>query len=462
MDTTVVIKSFSSLFKYLEFREHKIERTQLMVINGEPVSPVLSKSEGYSVRAFDGNSIFFTSSHNISDLNPTSLKVKRGWEKGVDDSKRESGSYEVEEKIKLSDVPIDAKIKELVELSKHIYSLNLKSKILSVNLYYSESVENKRIVFETGEEVKGRIPRVRLFYSITMKYGDRSVTISQDELGNSGGYEVFKNWNLISFFEEKLKSVDEVLVKGKGVSPGRRDVVLSSMLTGIIAHESVGHPFEADRVLGRESAQAGLSYLVGRNIGEKIGSEAVTVIDDPTIYGTLGYYTIDDEGVRARAKYLIKEGVINELLQDRFSAYKFGVMSNASARASAFDRVPLVRMSNTFFKPGNYSFEELVEDIKDGVYFKSYMEWNIDDLRVGERYVGLEAYEIKNGEIGEPLLFPVLETTTFELLSKVDAVDNTLKLYPGTCGKGDPDQPLPVSLGGPNMRARDISIKVRE
>ena len=74
----------------------------------------------------------------------------------------------------------------------------------------------------------------------------------------------------------------------------------------------------------------------------------------------------------------------------------------------------------------------------------------------------MEAYEIKSGEIGEPLLFPVLETTTFELLSKVDAVDNTLKLYPGTCGKGDPDQPLPVSLGGPNMRARDISIKVRE
>lgn len=89
------------------------------------------------------------------------------------------------------------------------------------------------------------------------------------------------------------------------------------------------------------------------------------------------------------------------------------------------------------------------------------MEWNIDDLRIGQRYIGLEAYEIKNGEIKDPLLFPVIEGTTFEFLSSIDAIDNTLKFYYGTCGKGDPDQGIPVWMGGPNMRLRNVSVKVR-
>ena len=456
-----LLRKFSD-FKSVELRRHSNSYFNIMVVNGKPAGIYRWVKSGYSVRVFDGNSLLFSSSPTLEGLDVKKVKF-RSWEKGISEDKRESGEYAVAEKIKLDDVSVEEKVKFLLDLSKSVYeNKEIKSTVVSASFYYTESVEEKEIMFEDGSRVYGKVPRVNLSFSITLKNGDRTATIANSDFGGSGGFELVKNWNLEEFIHDTLLSVDKVLERGKSVTPGKKDVVLSNQLAGIIAHESVGHPFEADRILGREGAQAGLSYLVGKNFGERIGSEAVTVIDDPTIYGSSGYYLIDDEGVKARPKYLIKDGVINELLQDRFSAYKFGVSSNGSARASAYDREPLVRMSNTFFKPGNYKFEELIEDIKEGVYFKSYMEWNIDDLRVGERYVGLEAYEIKNGEIGDPLLFPVLETTTFELLSSIDAVDNTLSFYYGTCGKGDPDQGIPVWFGGPNMRARNVMVKVRE
>ncbi|QIW23526.1 TldD/PmbA family protein [Sulfolobus sp. S-194] len=458
MDLNVILKKFSE-FNYVEVREHKINSTHFFIINGYPAGLASTIHSGYSVRAFKDSAMYFTSSSNFEDLSPLSFSLKE-WEKGYSTDQRTSGEYVVNEKEKISDVSLEEKQKILVEISNNLKNININSKIVSINFIYSESIEEKNILFEDGTTIHGLVPRINVSASVSM-VSDKASATFYEEFGGSGGFELIKNWDIQNTLAEKIRNVDEVLTKGKGVTPGRKDVIFSNMLTGIMAHESVGHPFEADRVLGREFAQAGLSYLVNRNFGEKIGSDIVNVVDDPTLPNSSGFYLIDDEGIKARAKFLIKDGKINELLQDRFSAYKFGVSSNGSARAANFDREPLIRMSNTFFMPSNFTFDELLEDVKDGIYLKSYMEWNIDDLRIGQRYIGLEAYEIKNGEIKEPLLFPVIEGTTFEFLSSIDAIDNTLKFYYGTCGKGDPDQGIPVWLGGPNMRLRNVSVKVR-
>jgi Predicted Zn-dependent proteases and their inactivated homologs len=89
-------------------------------------------------------------------------------------------------------------------------------------------------------------------------------------------------------------------------------------------HESIGHPNESDRVFGREAAQAGTSYINGGNLGLKVGSEAVTIIDEPQISGSNGYYKYDDEGVIGRKKTIIKKGIQNELLTNREYAAMLG------------------------------------------------------------------------------------------------------------------------------------------
>ena len=230
-------------------------------------------------------------------------------------------------------------------------------------------------------------------------------------------------------------------------------------MTGIIVHESCGHPLEADRILGREAAQAGESFVKPEMLGNLIGGVNVNIADDPTLPGSFGFYLFDDEGVKARRKMLMKNGRINEFLHNRESAYLLGIKSNGSARSTSYSFEPIVRMSNTFMLPGDYKEEELIENVKDGVYIKSFMEWNIDDKRLNQKYVGAEAYEIKNGKLGKPLLNPVIEITTPQLYKAVDAVANNIEYFAGTCGKGEPMQGIPVWFGGPSFRMRRIFVR---
>lgn len=437
-------------YPYVEVRRHKIKTFSLYFFNGNPISNFTNYDEGYSVRFFNGT-LYFTSANKPDDLGINTYKLS-GWEMGVDTNDIRGGKYKVEERKSLDSMDVEEKIKLFQESYERV-----KDIVKSFTSVYIESIEEKDIIVN-GVKIEGRIPRIEVFLNFVLKEGDRSAT-ARYELGASGGLEVLLSFNLPEYSEERVKEVQNVLRKGRVFGEKRTAVVLSSMLAGIMAHESVGHPFEADRVLGRELAQAGSSYLSVLST-DKIGSSTVNVIDDPTIPGSFGFYKIDDEGTEARPKYLIKEGKRNELLTDRFAGYRLGLKSNGSARASNYNREPLIRMSNTYFKPGDMKFEELLDDIKEGVFIKSYMEWNIDDMRLGQRYVGLEAYEIRNGELSDPVLFPVLEGQTPELLSSIDAVDNNLQFYPGTCGKGDPDQGIPVWLGGPDMRLRNVRVKV--
>ncbi len=455
MDLEQAVKATN--LSYVEGREHLNEMTSIVMMNGQLLGLSKESYSGYALRGYENGVLYFSSSKSVEGLKLVKVRAD-GWER-LDDVEVSSGSYEVRQRKAFDSMPLDEKVKFLKDLYLNLSKLDVKSKILNFTVNYMESVEQKRVLFHDGSEVRGRVPRVWIYFSLVMKYQDRTATVWSDEFGASGGLEWLENWKIEERLKEKIREVDEVLVKGKAIKEGKYDVVLGPMLAGIMAHESVGHPFEADRVLGREAAQAGLSYLTYMK-EKRIGSEAVTVIDDPTLPNSNGFFLIDDEGVKARPKVLIKKGEVNELLQNRFSAPKFNAKSNGSARAMSYNREPIIRMSNTFFQPGNMTLEELLEDVKEGIYFKSYMEWNIDDLRLGERYVGLQAYEIRDGEVKDPVLFPVLEGKTNELLAKVDGASNRLQFFAGVCGKGDPDQGVPVWMGGPDLRLRDVYVKV--
>jgi len=275
-------------------------------------------------------------------------------------------------------------------------------------------------------------------------------------LGESRGWEAVERWDITNLMKSEAETLSRILLEAESPPKGVMDVVLGPEVIGLVSHESSGHPGEADRILGREAAQAGETYLKADSIGLRVGSEAVNVVDDPTIMGSFGFYLYDEEGVEARKRILIKEGVINEFLHNRETAFKFGVESNGSSRANAYNREPIVRMANTYLEPGDYKREELIEDIKEGIYIKSFMEWNIDDRRFNQRYVGLEAYKIEKGELKGMVKNPILEVTTIGLWSAVDAVGRDLEFQAAYCGKGDPMQGIPVWTGGPHVRLRNI------
>ncbi|MGV9172429.1 MAG: TldD/PmbA family protein [Promethearchaeia archaeon] len=351
-------------------------------------------------------------------------------------------------------------MKELDKQLKKAGNRKLKNRIAFMLLYQ----EDKYFVTNEGAQIDSRHNLITMTLMNTAK-GKGGSEQRLFSMGGAAGWEWLDNINFIDLAAEDCKNVIKAAQKAQAMKFNDPiDIVVSGEVSGIMAHENVGHPSEGDRILGREGAQAGESFyadiLDEKELGEaKIGNEEVSIIDDPTIPRSPGFYVFDDEGIKTRKRYLIKEGVLNELLLNREYAARFNTKSTAAARALSFNREPIPRMANTFFERGNFTKEELVEDIDEGILMNSFTEWNIDDRRFQSKYVGLEVYLIKDGEVTDTMIRrPVLELTTYGILGSVDAVGKDFFAPLGLCGKGDPMQGVPVSLGGPHVRLRNIRI----
>ncbi len=371
-------------------------------------------------------------------------------------ARAESATWKVPQKIPFESMDERQKIDRFLELDSKIASAtDLKS---FRQIYLTESMETKFYVDSEGTSVKGIDPKLMLSYFITMVKGGDSEQVHRD-YGYTGGYEALEHWNIDASSTDDVRGLQQLLENGKTAKRERMDLICGPEVTGIACHESCGHPMEADRIMGREASQAGKSFVRLDSTGERIGSEFVTIVDDPTIPNSYGYYEFDDEGVRARPRTLYSDGKINEFLQDRESGGKTGKGSNGAGRSSSFEMEPLVRMANTYLLPGDWEDEEMIAEVKRGIFLKSFTEWNIDDRRFNQKYVGREAYMIENGELTTPVRSPVLEITTKGLWSSVDAIGRNVKFFGGSCGKGDPMQGMAVDMGGPMMRAKGIVIK---
>lgn len=367
-----------------------------------------------------------------------------------------SANYAVSERLRLKDVAPEDAVSLLGEVDKALTSR--KGRVLSRFLSLSIETREKVLVTSEGSEISSKTPRVAFYYLVTVEEPSKGNAQRSFSYSKTSGWEAVEEWDLPRSLGAEVDALAENLKKGRKAPGGKLDVIAGSEIVGIAVHESVGHPYEADRILGRESAQAGESFVTREMHGTRIGSEAVTVVDDPRIEGGSGYYLYDDEGVEAREKVLIKEGLINEFLHSRESASVMGTESNASARAAGYDREPLVRMSTTYMLPGDYGLDELIEDVKRGVYIKSFMEWNIDDKRYHQKYVGCEAYLIENGDLSTPVKRPVLELTTPAFYGSIEVLSRDVEFYAGNCGKGEPMQGIPAWLGGPAARLRGIRL----
>ncbi len=437
---------------YAEVRIQKIEENSILFVNGMLKGVESVKKEGFHIRVLKDGMLGFSFSNSLKkekilDALKKAEKMARAKLRhrvGLSKERMERARYFVRGKR----VELDEKIEWIKDIDKIAGDYGR-------NIFYSDTMDERYYANTDGAMVISKIPRISMHYLITV--ADERVEQMGREFGNSGGWEKIPSWNVEENMEHDINFMRKLIKEGKKFK-GRGDIILGPYVTGLIAHESCGHPWEADRIIGREAAQAGKSFVREEMLKKEFGSKVINVVDDPTIKGSYGFYLYDDEGVKARKRYLIKNGVIKEFLHNRETAFEMGTHSNAAARA-VYGREPIVRMANTYFEPGDYELEEMMEDIKEGIYMKTYMEWNIDDTRYNQKYVGQEAYIIKNGEIESIALHPAMEITTPEFYRKVDAAGKVLEFYPAICGKGDPMQGIPVTTGGVDLRLRDVRIK---
>jgi len=186
----------------------------------------------------------------------------------------------------------------------------------------------------------------------------------------------------------------------------------------------------------------------------------VTIVDSGEIKG--GYFVpFDDEGVKKEKTIVLDKGVLKGYLHDRNSANELHVNPTGNARAQDFENQPQVRMTNTYIDKGKFTFDEMLEDIKNGIYVKRKGAGGgqVDTASGTFTFRCGESWMIRNGELAEPVRGVVLSGLILDTLKTVDAVGNDLEIHNrffGACGKGG--QRASVGSGGPHIRIQEITV----
>jgi TldD protein len=341
-----------------------------------------------------------------------------------------------------SAISMEDKINTALKINKTI--LGYDKRIKSCTVDYLDLTGTNHFVNSEGTRIEQ--DKLYVWARITATAASKGVyTFSREEIGSTAGYEVFDAEPPEVIGEKVAKRAVEQL-DAKPPKGGKSPVVLGPNVVGVFVHEAFGHLAEADLALS--------GGVLANNLGKKIASDVVTFYDDGTIDGAFGSFRYDDEGVPTQKAQLVKDGMVTGLMHNRETAQKFNAEPTGNARAENFRVEPIIRMRNTFMAPRDHSLEELVEGVRSGYYFKSFRggQANLD----GTFQVGIqEAYEIVNGEIGEPVRNASMSGNTLETLFKVDAIGKDFELWPGRCGKG---QTAFICDGGPHIRVKEVIV----
>lgn len=264
---------------------------------------------------------------------------------------------------------------------------------------------------------------------------------------------------------ERIGQEARALLKAKKCPSTETTVIIDGTQMALQVHESIGHPIELDRVYGSEAGYAGTSFLTPEKRNTfSYGSENVNITADATIPHGLGTYGFDDEGVPAQRVDIIKEGKFQNYLTSRETAALIGdEHSNGCMRASGWNRLPIIRMSNVNLEPGDWTLDEMIRDTKEGIFMETNRSWSIDDKRLNFHFGTEIGWEIKDGALGRMIKSPTYTGITPEFWASCDAIadKNHWTLW-GTpnCGKGEPGQTAHVGHGTSPARFRNVKVGV--
>jgi TldD protein len=280
----------------------------------------------------------------------------------------------------------------------------------------------------------------------------------------TGGWEMVLEWDLPGNAERIADEAVALLTADQCPADTVTTVILGGDQVALQVHESCGHPIELDRVFGSEAAYAGTSFLTPEKLSNfRYGSEQVNITADSVRPFGLGTFGWDDEGVPAQSTPIVKDGTFVGYLMSRDTASRLDKVSNGCMRASSWNRIPLIRMTNVSLEPGEWELEDLIADTDEGIYMATNRSWSIDDKRYNFQFGTEIGYEIKKGKLGRMLRNCTYTGITPEFWNSCDGVCNqnhwTMWGTPN-CGKGQPSQIAHTGHGAAPTRFRNLRVGV--
>jgi TldD protein len=341
-------------------------------------------------------------------------------------------------------VPIEEKLALVKDLEE---AQRISDRIVNANAIYAEAKRTTVLVNSFGTRLRWEDGRLRLT-ALAVAAESGRMEYYRDGIAGTKGMELLKQCDLN---EMGMNTAREAIVQLGAVKPpsGLVTCISDPQISGLLAHEVMGHASEADEVVKRRS------FLTDK-IGQVVADEQITMVDDGSLEGGYGTELFDDEGTPTSRTVIIRNGIYNSYLHDLETGAEMGVPSTGNGRAEDFGRRTWVRMTNTFFEAGDWKVEEMIEGVKFGILTDKFINGMEDPVGGSFEAKAHRGFLIENGRVTKPLRAITLTGKALDILRTVDAVGNKVSLDPGTCGKGTEDH-VPVSSGGPYCRSKMIA-----
>src|SRR3989442_496029 len=440
---------------FLDVRIEKTIETDLLLTNQNAEEVTSSRFGGIAARIYRNGEWGFAS---VSRTGPYGIRTairnakeatksnKGGLEKHFPPLRAQEPIVETirfDPKIDLSELSLEEKATFLKDTQTNVMVDHPK---VRSSLTYSETVGTVRIANSNGTDVTLPVSKVTVTISVFQRHRPQC-EIAQI-LGGQGGFEVVQNPRFQNCLMESASQVER-LQRARVSRTGHFCAILDPETAGVLIHEVLGHPCEADLFFGNHSRGK-------KDLSRTIGSPNITVVDDATIPGLAGSLFFDDEGTPGSSKTLVSKGKLSGLLTDLANGSKPDLYPTGNSRSQDYRFPPIVRMTNTFIAPGNWNTEEMFEDTREYVYLRGPSYGQLDEGSGTFQIVGSEADFVRKGErvrtSGEVTAVGSVKQT----LDNIDAVADDLQFAVDKCRKYG--QFIDVTVGGPHIRISQLHL----
>ncbi|MDO5852717.1 MAG: TldD/PmbA family protein [Thermoplasmata archaeon] len=353
------------------------------------------------------------------------------------------GDHRAKVRIHPDSVDIDEKVAAALDLDR---AQAVDDRIINRAGAYSEEIKTNTLVNSAGSDLTWEEVRT-ICRAMSIAADGQRMEQYYDGPDSTLGFEVVKDADLEAIGRTAANEAIVTLSADRPPS-GAMTVISDPMVSGLLAHEAMGHASEGDEITKRRSF---LTDAVGR----RVASDIVTMYDDGTVPGAHGSIQFDDEGTPASRVAIIDHGEYKGYMHSLETASRLGATPTGNGRAENSGKRVWVRMTNTFFGPGEWDKDELIADTKEGILCDKMLNGMEDPVGGCFEAKCLRGYLVRNGEIVKPVQSFTLTGKSIDILSSVDALSKEVVLDGGMCGKGIEDW-VRVSTGGPYMRARMI------
>lgn len=438
---------------YLETRHHELRKTRMSMVDGNLTGNLRSVQAGVSARAYRDGYWGFASAP--ADGQGVQAQVQR---LAAENARAMAlfgarpalslpgGHYQGEQRLHGRAAMTPAQCADrMAEI--HAHCMARYPGLRSTRVMITDEHHTKALHTDGGGRSVALIQRAAIYVMLVTE-DDQGTPIELGEVLSGIGSLADVDWSLAAL-EPKLDQLHRHLQAKRHAVPargGEQTVVLAPDLAGMLAHEAMGHPCEADAVLSG-AVTAGLQ-------GQRVASDLITMVDLAHHWNgseLMCPVYVDDEGTPAEDVTMIDRGVLRQFMHSRETAARLGLPPSGNARAYGPDDEPLVRMRNTAILPGSSSLDELIAGVEDGYLLLDTSNGQADATTEFMFGVNL-AYEIRGGKLGAAVRDTTLSGSALKVLQSVDGVGSDMKWScSGYCGK---KQPMVVSVGGPSLRAR--------